>query len=372
MVGGSGEIYITTEGGVNWIKQNSGTKNSLETVYFIKKKIGFVLSIEGLIINVLFGHWSMFCRTLLNNTLLISKMRIKLIVLIMIISGNAKGQDAIDYFGQNPPLEIPQIFAPDVISVKGKFEYGISFSPDYKEFAYGVLNIRDESGQIYYSKRTNNKWTNPVLASFIGNSGVFLPFFTPDGKSLLFTQTQKDSATYITDIWIVNKLDSGWDKPLRFPEPINSATREGSVSMALNKTLYFTSGRNCIGIPNCPAMIFSSRNKDGKYSTVDKEYQLNRNGDNESIFVSANESFAITSNVSNNNSDLYISYRDSINKWSSPIRLDSTINTKDWELRPFVSADNKYLFFTRMTFSKNEPIDSDIYWVDIERILKRK
>jgi hypothetical protein len=299
-------------------------------------------------------------------------MRIKLILLIMIIYSSAIGQDVIDYFGQNPPLETPQIFAPNVVSVKGRFEYGISFSPDTKEFAYGVINIKDESGQIYYSKKINNKWASPALANFIGNSSIFLPFFTPDGKSLLYTQTQKDSATYITDIWIVNKLDSGWDKPLRLPEPINSATREGSVSMTLNKTLYFSSGRNCIGITNCPAKIFSSRFHDGKYSTVDDEVQLNRKGDNESIFVSQNESFAITSNVSTNNSDLYISYRDSVNKWSLPIRLDSTINTKDWELRPFVSNDNKYLFFTRMTFSKNGPIDSDIYWVNIERILKRK
>jgi len=290
----------------------------------------------------------------------------------MIIYCNARGQEAIDYFGQNPPLEIPQIFAPDIVSVKGRFDYGISFSPDCKEFTYGVLNITDESGQIYYSKRINDKWINPVFASFMGNSSIFLPFFTPDGKSLLYTQTQKDSATYITDIWIVNKLDNGWDKPVRLPEPINSVTREGSVCMTLNKTLYFSSGRNCIGIPNCPAMIFSSRYMDGKYSTVDKEIQLNRKGDNESIFVSANERFAITSNVSNNNSDLYISYRDSVNEWSLPIRLDSTINTKEWELRPFVSANNKYLFFTRMTFGKNGPIDSDIYWVNIERILKRK
>ena len=290
----------------------------------------------------------------------------------MIIYCNVRGQEAIDYFGQNPPLEIPQIFAPDIVSVKGRFDYGISFSPECKEFTYGVLKITDESGQIYYSKRINDRWANPVLSSFIGNSSMFLPFFTPDGKSLLYTQTQKDSATYITDIWIVNKLDNGWDKPVRLPEPINSGTREGSVCMTLNKTIYFSSGRNCIGIPNCPAMIFSSRYMDGKYSTVGKEIQLNRKGDNESIFVSANERFAITSNVSNSNSDLYVSYRDSVNEWSLPIRLDSTINTKEWELRPFVSANNKYLFFTRMTFGKNGPIDSDIYWVNIERILKRK
>jgi hypothetical protein len=300
-------------------------------------------------------------------------MRTILVLLITIISGYIKGQETIDYFGQNVPNDIPQIFASDLVSVKGRFDYGISFSPDCKEIAFGVLDIRDESGRIYYSKRINNKWSKPEIASFLGNSSMFLPFFTPDGKSLLYTQTQQDSANYITDIWIVNKLDNGWDKPIKLAKPINSDTREGSVCMTLNKTLYFSSGRNCIGVVNCPAVIYSSRLNGGKYLTVEKEIQLNRKGDNESIFVSADESYAIISNVTNNktNSDLYISYRDTNNEWSSPLKLDSTINTNDWELRPFVSADNKYLFFTRMTFSKNGPIESDIYWVSMDKILKK-
>jgi hypothetical protein len=300
-------------------------------------------------------------------------MRIILILIITIISDYIKGQGTIDYFGQVPPNDIPQIFAPDLVSIKDRFDYGISFSFDCKEFACGVLDIKDESGRIFYSNRINNKWTKPEMASFLGNSSMYLPFFTADGKSLLYTQTQQDSPTYITDIWIVNKLDNGWDKPVKLPEPINSVTREGSVCMTLNKTIYFTSGRNCIGVANCPAVIYSSRLIDGKYLTAENEIQLNIKGDNESIFVSADENFAIISNVSNNqtNSDLYISYRDTNNEWDSPIKLDSTINSKDWELRPFVSADNKYLFFTRMSFGKSGPVESDIYWVETTSIFER-
>jgi hypothetical protein len=301
------------------------------------------------------------------------EMRTILILLIMIISDSIIGQNTVDYFGQNPPQDTPQIFAPDLVSVKNRFDYGISFLSDCKEFAYGVLDIKDESGQIYYSKKINNMWTKPEIASFLGNSSMFLPFFTPDGNSLLYTQTQKDSATYITDIWIVDKLDKGWNKPFRLPEPINSVTREGSVCMTLNGTLYFSSGRNCIGAANCPALIYSSRLTNGKYLNAEKENKLNIKGDNESIFVSADESFAILSNVTNNKtkSDLYISYRDTSNEWSNPTKLDSTINTNDWELRPFVSADNKYLFFTRISFEKGRFTESDIYWVSTERILRK-
>jgi hypothetical protein len=282
------------------------------------------------------------------------------------------GQETIRDLETNPPGKTPEIFAPGFVSVKHRFDYGISCSPDFKEFAFGILDIKDESGQIYYSKKIDNKWIAPENADFLGNSSIFLPSYTPDGKSLLYTQTQQDSATYITDIWMVNRLDNGWGKPTRLPEPINSGTRESSVCMTLNKTIYFSSGRNCPGVAYCPATIYCAKSDSEKYRKVDRVIQLNVKGDNESIFVSADESFALLSNVApkENNSDLYISFRNQDNVWSQPVRLDSSINTKDWELRPFVSANNKYLFFTRMTFDKTGPVESDIYWVDIERLLK--
>jgi len=171
---------------------------------------------------------------------------------------------------------------------------------------------------------------------------------------------------------MVNKTPDGWDKPIKLPEPINSDTREGSVCMTLDKTLYFSSGRNCSGVANCPAKIFYSKLLNGNYLTAENAVQLNIQGDNESIYVSADESFAILSNVTKNetNSDLYLSYRNANNEWNQPQKLDSTINTKDWELRPFVSPDKKYLFFTRMRFGKQGVVESDIYWVSTKNILK--
>ena len=297
---------------------------------------------------------------------------LKYALLLTIIFGCIGEHRTIDYFGQNPPLDSPQIFAPDVVSVKNRLDYGISFSPDGQELAFGILDIRDESGQIYYSKKFRNTWSKPELASFLGTRSMFLPFFTPDGKSLLYTQTQLDSATYMTDIWMVNKSSDGWGKPDKLPEPINSDTREGSVCMTLDKTLYFSSGRNCSGVANCPAKIFYSKLLNGNYLTAENAVQLNIQGDNESIYVSADESFAIISNVTKDetNSDLYLSYRNANNEWNQPQKLDSTINTKDWELRPFVSPDKKYLFFTRMRFGKQGVVESDIYWVSTKNILK--
>lgn len=54
----------------------------------------------------------------------------------------------VNYFGQTEPTTTPQIFAEGIVSVKGRFEHGISFTPKAQELAFGVLNKEDFSGNI--------------------------------------------------------------------------------------------------------------------------------------------------------------------------------------------------------------------------------
>ncbi len=86
------------------------------------------------------------------------KIFLPFIILCLISCISCKpSKESIDYFGQTCPDSIPQIFASGIISIKGRFEHGLSFSPDNKELAFGVLNKDDYSGKIYYSKKKNKK-----------------------------------------------------------------------------------------------------------------------------------------------------------------------------------------------------------------------
>ena len=58
--------------------------------------------------------------------------------------------------------------------------------------------------------------------------------------------------------------------------------------------------------------------------------------------------------------DLYISYKDSIDNWTTPQNVGEDINTDELEVLCSVSSDGKFLFFTR----GNDLEDLDIYWVD--------
>ncbi len=60
-----------------------------------------------------------------------------------IAPGNTYSQEIPDgpYFGQKAPGFTSQIFAPDIISIKDRFEYVISFSPEGNECCFGVTNF---------------------------------------------------------------------------------------------------------------------------------------------------------------------------------------------------------------------------------------
>ena len=58
-------------------------------------------------------------------------------------------------------------------------------------------------------------------------------------------------------------------------------------------------------------------------------------------------------------------------KWTIPERLNTQININEIEQRPFVTADNRFLFFIRMSIAHEDGEDiygSDIYWVNTRTI----
>jgi len=294
------------------------------------------------------------------------------IAVLFILNACNSNKFSIAYFGQTPPKKGSQIFAPNLISVHGRFEQGLSFSPNGSELAFGVLGFDTAANCIYYTKENNGKWSKPEKASFIDKDSVFLPFFSPDGKSLFFTKSQSLPEYWMTDIWKVNKESNDWSEQIKLPAEINLNSREGSVGITKDGTIYFTSSRFDT-VHHCCADVFCSKKVNEKYGNIVKMDFFETFGDNEGLYISPDENYLIIQSARNENGfqhDLYISYLLFDKSWSKPERLDSTINTTDFEQRPFVTFDNKYLFFSRMTFISGNPCESDIYWSSTKKMFK--
>ncbi len=296
-----------------------------------------------------------------------------IVFLIPIFSCSSKLRPVINYLNQQQPDTIPEIFGPGLISVQGRFDLGFTMSPDGKSMAFGVANEHDpKENYIYMLNFSNGKWSDPDKGILPDNDNTFFPMFGPKGNEFYFA---KSINTQETDIWWgkyrKNKLYH--IQPLR--APVNSTSREAGHGKSLKGSFYFTSNRD--DKQQCCGDVFSSEvDNNGNYSSVHTVMELNSAGDEESLFLARDESFIILQswkNEFNSKHDLYLSYRTKEGNWTPPERLSTTINSKEIEQRPFVSPDNHYLFFSRLSKrieNGKEILESDIFWVSTKSLFK--
>ena len=264
------------------------------------------------------------------------------------------------YFGQKPPGLIPKLFAPDVVSINGRYESTISFSPNLKELYFDAYQ-EGEASQIYFSKLVNGTWTPVKRVNFTqGNRRQELhPFVSHDNKRLYFTAL--DSTFADEKIWYVNRLEDSWSEAKMLDSPINeelvffaNPTKSGGLyyfSLSEFKTYY-------------------APNVNGESSEI-QEVPLEFG---HHAFISPNEDYLVVTARSNEedgreDNDMYVYFKENDGTWTKPINLGNTINTTFNEKTPTITPDGKYLFFGRDE-REIEPGLANIYWVSTEVIEK--
>ena len=280
--------------------------------------------------------------------------------LIRIISYSQNDRSTSAYLNQETPNDIPVIFAPDLISKMGVFEYPCSFSADMKEMYFGVnmFNEKKKEKYILQVKRQNDgTWSNPQKLSFTDFSEME-PILSADNSKLFFSVLSNSKKYKPHDIWYVNRENDGWGKPVKLNEDINTKKYEYYASMTLDGKMYFT--REGKG-------IFSAELTDNEFTNVQLlEPSINNLNFCTHPFVSPDETYLIFDSRERGGfgkADLYISFREN-NHWGNPINLGEKINTSAIDFMPIVSPDGEYLFFCR-----KENNERDIYWVkfDVEK-----
>jgi Tol biopolymer transport system component len=288
------------------------------------------------------------------------------------------------YLGQDPPGMEPEIFAPGIIST-GESEGCSVFSPDGKELTFN--KFRESKTFIYITRQSNGFWSKPELAPF--SSDYYDGDFTlsPDGKKLFYSSARPleegGEPTRPSNLWIVEKTDSGWTSPRALSEPINTEHHESYPTVTSNGTLYFFA-RDRGGLGR--ADLFVSRWVDGKYTEVENlGAPINTEFDEYDPFVAPDESYLIFVSSrpgSLGKDDLYISFKKDDGSWSPPVHMGNGVNSAASENRPYVTPDNKYFFFTSNRESSIPGLEHlgdekrpgngsrDIYWVD-SKVLER-
>jgi hypothetical protein len=145
---------------------------------------------------------------------------------------------------------------------------------------------------IFITEKNGDTWTQPLnLNTSIGSDGDLYPTcLSADGKELYLVKYGENK-----DIWVSRRTASGWSEATPLDDRINTAADESSACLSEDgKCLYFASTRK------------------GGYG----------------------------------GNDLYVSVRDSKNRWGKPRNLGSMINTAFDEESPCVTNSDTTLFFS--------------------------
>ena len=106
-----------------------------------------------------------------------------------------------DYFGQTPPGNIPEVFAPNLISSKGRLYSLPTLSPDYSELYWQILRP-----QIMLTKRITGEWTTAQAASFSNTAYNQAPFIANDNT--IYFASSREVGKGSMDIWYITKMEN--------------------------------------------------------------------------------------------------------------------------------------------------------------------
>ncbi len=251
------------------------------------------------------------------------------------------------YLGQTPPGDAPKVFAPGIVSTRGNYEFCCTWSPDGREFYFNRRGIG-----VMVCRWEKDGWTAPELASFCEKyPGAFESHITHDGKKMFFGIGG--------DIWAMEKTSTEWSEANKlFPGMYATTTIDG--------TIYFTD----ISTQKEYGRIVFRQLIDGLYSDpVVLEGGVNLPVGSAHPCIAPDGSFIIFDSLiqsekeGEEQTDLFISFRQKDGSWSDAINLGDKINTPGGNICASLSPDGKFIFYLA---------NRDIYWVDAKIIEELK
>src|SRR5690606_26588255 len=229
----------------------------------------------------------------------------------------------------------------------------LAISPNGNELLYTAQSVMGNLSAIVSSKRINDTWTKPEVASFSGQFYDLEPYFSSNGLRLYFASSRPLSNETLEskdfDIWFVERasLNDSWSEPKNMGSPINSEHGEFYPSIADNGNFYFTRDNPDLKTKDD---IYMSEFINNKYETPKKLPDgINSEGYEYNAFIARDESYLLFGSYNRKDGfgsgDLFISFLTK-EGWSVAENLGDTINSDKMDYCPFVNSKTNTLYFT--------------------------
>ncbi len=263
-------------------------------------------------------------------------------------------QDSL-YLAKPRPGNTPVLFQLPINGTSRPIER-VWTSNDGKEFYYSQLNGYPPTiAKVFCYKYLENRWQGPFEIA----DGYFAPSLSPN-DSVLFVQLPVNYTT--ARAYYMRRTASGWTAPSK----LFSFTPQSHYTQLTSLGNYYTSTNFQTGMYRDIGRIVISGNDT---TPVSLGPPVNSNIEESDFYIARNESFLLfIRHTETAASDFYISYKKSNGGWTNPKALGPNINlpSPSWEYGPYITSDNKYLFFTR---GGNAWTSYNTYWVKIDNVI---
>jgi len=285
------------------------------------------------------------------------------------------------YLNQEPPGNIPELFAPAIVNTD-RIEINAVFNSSYTElFFTRIINGRFV---IHHSELIDGQWSAPQGIQMFSNqnaeSVAIDPSITQDGKTMYFLgiSPEERSNKAKPNIYKSHKVDGKWQIASKVEYPISTDEYAESYPVVVaDGSLYFTSDRpDSFGKRDIYRAQYLG---DGKFDKpVNIGSPVNTENGERSTYVSPDERVLITANTYTDKKGFAVSFKEN-NEWQKPIHFDlGEPIAKDWVyFCPYLSPDGKCFFFSKR---HSKPAGSgwkgvdkgEVYWVNADVIFKLK
>jgi hypothetical protein len=225
-------------------------------------------------------------------------------------------------------------------------------SANGKEIFVTIQSVQEHIAQIICIK--NNNWKKANLLAFNDAFNYLEPFLSADGKRLFFASNRPNEINDTTagdfNIWYVERVNenNAWSDPVFLSDSVNTEEDEFFPSVAANGNIYFTKdSKNGLGKDDIYVSYWLG-NGYSKPKLLDQN--INSEGYEFNAFVSADEKFIIYTKYNAaegfGSGDLYVAKKDNDGNWLPVTNLGEEINSSAMEYCPFYNAKEKTLYFT--------------------------
>lgn len=223
-----------------------------------------------------------------------------------------------------------------------------------KTLRIDYLKIKGNLALINLVKDAVKGYKKENLGTSVNSSAYELwPVISADGKTLFIDRENHPKNTSKNqDIWISTRnQDGSWTNAVNAGYPLNNYAHNFVFSVSAdNNSIMVGHVYNSDGSFKESGISEARKNAAGGWDlpqkvTVDDFY--NESGNNE-FYLSADGNFllmAIKRKDTKGGNDVYVSFKKKDRHYSKPLNLGSTINSAGGELSPFLSPDNKTLYF---------------------------